>query len=140
AARLCMTNSVVVSVVLEIVLHVPVALQVSWANFERLTALYLAAAVPFFLTGLLFAVVFARETSHIPRLYGADLCGGALACLAIVPLLNWIGGPNVVLAAGATMAAAGTIWARSGSRRRNACLLSLAMVTLIAANYSGRLI
>src|SRR6202163_3761304 len=57
AARLCMTNSIVVLVVLEIILHVPVALQVSWGNFARLTVIYLAAAVPFFLTGLLFAVV-----------------------------------------------------------------------------------
>jgi len=140
AARLCMTNSVVVVVVLEIVLHVPVALQVSWANFERLTVLYLAAAVPFFLTGLLFAVVFARETHRIPRLYGADLCGGALACLAVVPLLNWVGGPNVILVAAAVMAAAGAIWAEARSPRRNAALLALALAALIAANYSGRLI
>src|ERR1700730_4608882 len=140
AARLCMANSAVVVVVLEIVLHVPVALQVSWDNFGRLTALYVAAAVPFFLTGLLFAVVFARETRRIPRLYGADLCGGALACLAVVPLLNWVGGPNVILVSGATMAAAGTIWAGSRSGRRNAALFTLALVALIAANYSGRLI
>jgi hypothetical protein len=140
AARLCMTNAAVVLGMLEIVLHVPVALQVSWSNFGRLTALYLAAAVPFFLTGLLFAVIFARETPRIPRLYGADLCGGALACLAVVPLLNWVGGPNVILAAGATMAAAGTIWAERRSRRRNAALLTLALLALIGANYSGRLI
>src|SRR6202165_1229772 len=140
AARLCMTNSVVVLVVLEIVLHVPVALQISWGNFGRLSALYLSAAVPFFLTGLLFAVVFARETRRIQRLYGADLCGGAMACLAVVPLLNWVGGPNVVLVAGATMAAAGTIWADHRSLRRNATLLALALLALIGANYSGRLI
>jgi spermidine synthase len=140
AARLCMINSVVVVVVLEIVLHVPVALQVSWRNFGRLTALYLAAAVPFFLTGLLFAVVFARETHRIPRLYGADLCGGAMACLAVVPLLNWVGGPNVVLVAATAMAAAGTIWTESRSSRRNAALLALALAALIGANYSGRLI
>jgi len=140
AVRLCMANSAVVVVVLEIVLRVPVALQVSWGNFGRLTVLYLAAAVPFFLTGLLFAVVFARESRRIPRLYGADLCGGALACLAVVPLLNWVGGPNVVLVAGATMAAAGTIWAESRSGRRNAALFTLALVALIGANYSGRLI
>src|ERR1700736_4946065 len=91
AARLCITNSVVVVVVLEIALRVPVSLHVSWSNFARLTAIYLAAAVPFFLTGLLFAVVFARETRRIPRLYGADLCGGALACLAVVSLLHWVG-------------------------------------------------
>src|SRR5579863_1777979 len=117
AARLCIINSLVVVVVLEIVLHVPVALQVSWGNFGRLTALYLAAAAPFFLTGLLFAIVFARETKRIPRLYGADLCGGALPCLAVVPLLNWVGGPNVILVAGAAMAAAGTIWAASSRAR-----------------------
>jgi spermidine synthase len=140
AALLCMLNSVVVFVVLEIVLHIPVALQVSWRNFERLTTLYLAAAVPFFLTGLLFAVVFARETGRIPRLYGADLCGGALACLAVVPLLNWVGGPNVILVAAAAMATAGTIWAEARSLRRNAALLALALAVLIGANYSGRLI
>src|SRR3984893_14798400 len=66
AARLCMTNAAVVVGMLEIVLRVPVALQVSWGNFGRLTVLYLAAAVPFFLTGLLFAVVFARESRRIP--------------------------------------------------------------------------
>jgi spermidine synthase len=140
AARLCMTNSIVVLVVLEIILHVPVALQVSWGNFARLTVIYLAAAVPFFLTGLLFAVVFARETRRIPRLYGADLCGGALACLAIVPLLNWVGGPNVILVAAAVMAAAGTIWAEFRSARRNAAVLALALVALIGANHSSRLI
>ncbi len=140
ASRLCMINSVVILIVLEVVLHVPVALEVSWANFARLTALYLAAAIPFFLTGILFAVVFARETRRIPRLYGADLCGGSLACLAVVPLLNSVGGPNVILIAGAVMAAAAMIWADSHSRRRNPALLALALIALIGANYSGRLI
>jgi hypothetical protein len=140
AAPLCLVNSVVVVVVLEIVLHVPVSLNVSAANFLRLTELYLAATVPFFLTGLLFSVVFARETQRIPRLYGADLCGGALACLAVVPLLNWLGGPNAILAAAIALAAAGIIWAETRSGRRNAALLALALVALIAANHSGRLI
>ncbi len=140
AARLCMTNSVVVVFVLEIVLHGRVSLHVSWGNFARLTVIYLAAAIPFFLTGLLFAVVFARETRRIPRLYGADLCGGALACLAVVPLLNWLGGPNVILSAGVAMAAAGMIWAELRPSRRTAALLTLALLALIGANYTGRLI
>ena len=140
AAGLCMANAVVVVVVLEVVLHTRVALEVSGRNFLRLTALYLAAAVPFFLTGLLFSVVFAREPRRIPRLYGADLCGGALACLAVVPLLNWVGGPNVILVAATAMAAAGVIWANVRAVRRNAALLVLALIALTAANYSGRLI
>ncbi len=140
AAWLCMANAVVIVVVLEIVLHVPVALDVTGKNFLRLTAFYLAAAVPFFLTGLLFSVVFARETSRIPRLYGADLCGGALACLAVVPLLNWLGGPNAILVAGLALTAATMIWADARKIRRNAAALALALVALIAANHSGRLI
>jgi spermidine synthase len=140
ASRLCMINAVLIVVVLEVVLHVPVALDVSGKNFLRLTALYLAAAVPFFLTGLLFSVVFARETTRIPRLYGADLCGGALACLAVVPLLNWLGGPNTILVASVALTAATVIWAESRSSRRNAAVLALVLLALIAANYSGRLI
>src|SRR6201993_5183702 len=140
AFRLCTVNAVLIVVVLEIVLHVPVALDVSAQNFARLTALYLAAAVPFFLTGLLFSVVFARETERIPRLYGADLCGGALACLAIVPLLNWLGGPNAILMSGIALAGAAIIWAESPSSRRNAALLAAGLIALTAANYRGRLI
>src|SRR5271156_209320 len=113
AARLCFDSSILVFVVLEVVLHVPVALMVTGRNFLHLTAIYVASALPFFLTGLLFSVVFARETWRVSRLYGADLCGGALACLAVVPLLNWIGGPNTILAAGVVMAAAGLVWAES---------------------------
>jgi spermidine synthase len=140
AARLCLANSILVLVVLEIVLHVPVALTVTGKNFLHLTVLYMAAAVPFFLTGLLFSVVFARETWRVPRLYGADLGGGALACLAMVPLLNWIGGPNTILAAGAVMAAAAVVWAKSSRSRKLAAGLTVALVSLIAANHSNRLI
>src|SRR5580704_10668191 len=140
AARLCAANAFVVIAVLEVVLHVPVSLDVSEKNFLRLTVFYLCAAIPFFLTGLLFSTVFAREPHRIPRLYGADLSGGALACLAVVPLLNWIGGPNVILFAATTMAVASTIWASSRKSRRNASVLVLALLVLIAANFSGRLI
>ena len=140
ASRLCMINAVVIVVVLEVVLHVPVSLNVSGRNFLRLSVMYLATAVPFFLTGLLFSVVFARETSRIPRLYGADLCGGALACLAVVPVLNWLGGPNAILVAGVALAGAAAVWADSRVSRRNAGLIALALGVLTAANYSGRLI
>ena len=140
AARLCAANALVIVGVLEIVLHVPVALDVTGKNFLRLTILYLTAAVPFFLTGLLFSAVFARECSRIPRLYGADLCGGAMACLAVVPLLNWLGGPNAILVAAISLAVAAMIWTESHAARRNAGVLALMLAALIGANYSGRLI
>ncbi|MGA7220809.1 MAG: hypothetical protein WBX38_21010 [Candidatus Sulfotelmatobacter sp.] len=140
ATRLCIDNSILILLVLEVVLHVPVQLTVTGRNFLHLTALYLAAALPFFLTGLLFSLVFARETWRVSRLYGADLCGGALACLAVVPLLNWLGGPNTILAAAVTMAAAAAIWAASSKMRKIAATVAIAFMVLIAANHSGRLI
>jgi spermidine synthase len=140
ASRICLTNSLVVLLVLDTVIHTRVALEVSSGNFLRLTWLYLAAAVPFFLTGLLFSVVFARETQRIPRMYGADLCGGALACLAMVPLLNWLGGPNTIVFAGLALALAAIVWGESIMARRIAGIFALALAALIAANHSGRLI
>src|SRR5215472_14907710 len=67
AAWLCIGNAAVIPSALLIILHVPVALDLAWGNFLKLTVLYLAAAVPFFLTGLLFAVLFARESQAITR-------------------------------------------------------------------------
>ncbi|HWY21119.1 MAG TPA: hypothetical protein VNX26_07860 [Candidatus Acidoferrum sp.] len=140
SACLCMANAILVLAVLEIVLHVPVALTVTGKNFLHLSVLYLTAALPFFLTGLLFSVVFARETWRVSRLYGADLSGGALACLAVVPLLNWVGGPNTILAAAVVMAAAGAIWATSSRVRNLAGGQAVLFLILIAANHSNGLI
>src|ERR1039457_5058261 len=105
-------------VLLEIVLRTAVSLHLDWSNFRYLSALYLASAVPFFLTGLLFSLVFARHPSRITQLYGADLLGGSLACLALVPLLNFIGGPNTILFFAGGGAPAGA--ALGGSKGRSA--------------------
>lgn len=133
-------NAVAVLVVLQIVLRLPVSLQLTKTNFLKLTVIYLVAAVPFFFTGLLFSVVFARERQHISVAYGADLIGGALACLAVVPVLNLIGGPNTVVAAAAAMALAALLWADGKRSRRTAQALLALILALLAANYNGRLI
>ncbi len=115
---LCAANALLVPIVLEIVLHLPVSLELSSGNFLNLTVVYLISALPFFVTGVEFSVVFAREAEHIPRLYGADLVGGALACLGIVPLLNWLGGPNTILFAALVSCCAGFVWASAGTLRK----------------------
>jgi hypothetical protein len=139
-AWLCLLNSIFILASVEVVLHTPVSLEVTGRNFGKLTIIYMAAAVPFFLTGLLFSVLFARSSDHIPQLYGADLAGGATACLAVVPLLNFIGAPNALLLASACMAVAAALWADQLKLRRAAYALAAVFVLLMAANYSGRII
>jgi spermidine synthase len=137
-AGLCTLNAVVIPTVLEIVLHVPVSLHLTEGNFLRLSALYICSAVPFFLTGIEFSVIFARESANISRLYGADLLGGALACLAIVPLLNWLGGPNTILFAALMAGVAACVWTESDRFRRLTTAIAAALIILIAANHAGR--
>jgi hypothetical protein len=139
-AVLCGINAAAIVLALEVVLHVPVSLNLAWANFGRLSLMYIAAAVPFFLTGVLFSTAFARETRIVTQLYGADLVGGAISCLAVVPLLNWLGGPNAIIFAAVAMACAATMWADARGLRRSAAVLSLLLLALLAANHSGRLI
>ncbi len=141
-SRLAAANAVLLLVVLEVDLHAPVsvAFDLTPEVMLRLALMYIVSALPFFCTGLLFSVVFARETRGITELYAADLTGGALACLAIVPLLNFVGGPNSILVAVIASAAASAIWARTPRSRRFALALMAAFALLTAANYSGKLI
>ncbi|PYX33174.1 MAG: hypothetical protein DMG80_06960 [Acidobacteria bacterium] len=144
SAILCTINALSIFLTLEVVLHVPVSLELSRWNLLRLTAIYLTSTVPFFFTGLVFSVVFARETHHVTRLYGADLLGGALACLAVVPLLNVIGGPNAILFAAFISAIAALIWNGVHSKRGPFPFFNLQwavpvlFLLLIIFNHSGR--
>src|SRR3989454_12740907 len=115
AGVICALNAAAIMTALWVVLHVSVSLSLRPMNILRLTAIYLAAGVPFFFTGLLFSVVFARASRWVTQLYGTDLTGGAPSCLAVVPLLNWLGGPNAVVCAAPVMAVAAAIWAGAGN-------------------------
>ena len=133
-------NAVLIVGVLVVVLRYSVSLHLTWRNFWVLTAIYIVSAVPFFLTGLVFSVIFARETRRVGALYGADLVGGAAACLAVVPLLNTIGGPNAILTASLGMAIAASLWASARWFRRTALALALALAVLAAVNWRGGLL
>jgi len=136
--RICCLNSAFIFLALEIVLHTPVSLEVNGRNFAKVTLIYLVTALPFFFTGLLFSVLFARSSKEISFLYGADLTGGASACLAVVPLLNVVGAPNALLFACVSMSVAGAIWADTRKMRRYALAQAALFIVLMAGNLSGR--
>ncbi len=138
ASLLCALNAVAIIGMLEVVLHARVSLQFARGNVMHLAALYFASAVPFVLTGALFSSVFARSGAAVTSLYAADLLGGALACIALVPLLNALGAPNVVLGAAVAMAAASVAWSMPGRARVGAVLLTALLLALVVANRDGR--
>ena len=89
-------------------------------------AIYLLAALPFLTGGAVISLAFARLTSRINLLYAADLIGAAAGCLALIPLLNQLGAPGVVLVAAALSLArpsASRRPARAARRRPLAWLL-----------------
>lgn len=125
-ATASLINAAIIIAVLLIVLRVPVSLHLTWQNLLNLSVVYFVSAVPFFFTGLVFSVVFAREARRIGALYAVDLIGGAAACLLVVPLLNTIGGPNAIILSALGMAIAGNVW----SPNRYFAALGLAFASL----------
>ena len=63
--------------------------------------IYALAALPFFTGGAVISLAFTRLTDRINIVYAADLLGAAAGCLALIPLLNGLGAPGVVLTAAA---------------------------------------
>ncbi len=136
ASVICALNSVAVLFSLWTALCTPVLLEFEFGNMLRLSAIYFSAGIPFFFTGLLFSLVFARESKHVPFLYSADLIGGSLACLAVVPFLNKLGGPNAVLCAALATALAAVIWADTKVHLTVSMAIVVLLMSLLAANHS----
>src|SRR5688500_3255669 len=117
--------------------RIRVGLNYSPQNLVLMLAIYLLAALPFLTGGIVISAAFARLTSRINLLYAADLIGAAAGCLALIPLLNTLGAPGVVLVAAALSLIAAIAFARAGSRRVVAGI-SVALLSLpLTAQLSG---
>ena len=90
---------------------------------------YLLVTLPFFLTGLIFALLFAVYARQIQILYFWDLAGAAIGSVALIPLLLPIGpGGGLFVAAGVALVAAVTFapW-----RPRSLVPLAVAVVLMV---------
>src|SRR5438270_594641 len=82
---------------------------------------------------LLYPLIVAR----VARVYFFDLAGAAAGCAVLVPILNWVGGPNTILVAAVLFAVSSAIWfhlAHAPGGRVIAVLLGLLLVALITYN------
>lgn len=76
----------------------------SFSNVARLVFLCVALFASFVSVGVVVAVLFARRTEAIGRLYFADLLGAGLACAVVVSLLRWFGPPSTIFMAASILA------------------------------------
>ena len=109
----------------------------------ELMAAYFVTAIPFLLSGTVVSLVIADTIQRVNRVYFYDLIGASGGCLALVPLLNWVGGPNTILVAAVLFAVSAAIWfhlAHAPRGRVAAVLLGLVLVGLITYNWKFPLI
>ncbi len=97
----------------------------------------LVATVPFFFAGTIISLAFRQAATRVDRLYFWDLVGGGLACALVVPLMNAMTPPAVVLLASACLTAAAIAFATSRLPAVVAMLVATAL--LLAAPFGARL-
>ena len=115
-----------------------VGLTYSPQNLALMLTIYALAALPFFAGGLVVTLAISRLASEINAVYAADLIGAAAGCLMLIPLLDRLGAPGVVLAAAALSVAAAVLFADGRLRARVAAGGALLLVAAIAGQLSGR--
>lgn len=112
------------------------------STWEIATA-YFVAAVPFFLSGTVLSIIISETVERINKTYFFDLLGAAAGCMVLVPLLNWLGGPETILVAAVLFAVSGAIWFHLGGSHRGraaAVAAGLLLVALITVNSKAPLI
>ncbi len=108
-----------------------------------LAGVYFASALPFFFSGAVVSIAVAEGIQRVDRVYFFDLLGAAGGCLVLVPFLNYLGGPNTVIAVSVLLAVSAAIWynlAGTLRGRAGAVTLALAFVALMAFNGKSHLI
>jgi hypothetical protein len=114
-----------------------VGLNYSQKNLALMLTIYALAALPFFTGGLVVTLAISRLSAQINAVYAADLIGAAAGCLILIPLLDRLGAPGVVLSAAALSLAAAALFAPRVSRAQIAGLGAVVLLVPIAGQLSG---
>ena len=132
-----LVHAVATLVALGFLVRIRVGLNYSPRNLVLMLAIYLLAALPFLTGGTVISAAFARMTSRINLLYAADLLGAAAGCLALIPLLNQLGAPGVVLVAAALSLSGAVCFASRQWRARVAACALVVFAVPMAAQFAG---
>jgi hypothetical protein len=115
-----------------------VGMSFSPQNLRLMLTIYALAALPFFAGGFVVTLAISRLSAQVNAVYAADLIGAAGGCLILIPLLDRLGAPGVVLAAAALSIAAAVLFAPDARRARVAAVGAAIFLVPIAGQLSGR--
>ncbi|MEJ5330285.1 MAG: hypothetical protein WHT07_09040 [Desulfobaccales bacterium] len=104
--------SMVFSLVGQLLLPVTVSLSLTALLAWLLLAVFLA--LPYIFSGITVSLALTQSPFPVSRVYGVDMVGAAVGCLAVLGLLSLTDGPSAVLWLGVLAIAAGGLFARSG--------------------------
>jgi hypothetical protein len=124
-------------VALACLVRIRVGLNYTPTNLALMLAIYVLAALPFFCGGAVISLAFARLSDRINVIYAADLLGAAAGCLILIPLLNSLGAPGVVLSAAFLSAVAAVLFAPAPARRRIMIAAAGVWLVPLAAQAAG---
>jgi hypothetical protein len=136
-ARVSVVYAIGTLISLFVLVRLRVGLNYSPQNLVLMLIIYTTAAVPFFTGGLVITLAIARFSSQINAVYAADLIGAAAGCLALIPLLDLVGAPGVVLSASALALAAAVLFAPETRRTWLAAAGAIVMATALAGQLTG---
>ena len=125
-------------IALACLVRIRVGLNYSPANLALMIAIYSLAALPFLTGGAVISLAFARLAHRINVVYAADLLGAAAGCLILIPLLNRLGAPGVVMTAAGLSAFAATCFAPAAVRTRVAAIAVALLAVPAALQLAGR--
>jgi spermidine synthase len=118
--------------------RIRVGLNYSPRNLALMLAIYGLAALPFFTGGAVISLAFARLATRINLLYASDLIGAAAGCLVLIPLLNQLGAPGVVMIA-AALSMCAAVGFTSPVRRPRVGLIAIAIMAIPSVAQVARL-
>jgi spermidine synthase len=135
------TESVVYAVCTLVALFFLVRLRIgltySRQNLILMLTMYGLAALPFFAGGLVVTLAITRMTTRVNAVYASDLLGAAAGCLVLIPLLDRVGAPGVILTAAALALTAAVLFSPAERRTGFAGAAVLIMAVAVGGQMSG---
>ena len=136
-AGLSVLYAAATAVALFFIVRIHAGLTYSPKNLLKLLLIYSFATLPFLSGGLVLTLAVSRFAKRINTVYACDLCGAALGCLLLVPLLDRIGAPGVVLASAVAALAGAVLFAPAGTRPKVAVMTAAASAIVLAGHIWG---